>query len=154
MWVLKSIIEEMHSKASNEKSKAIWIPKSLLKDLNIENKSKLTFKLPKASTPSSSQHLPKKVSKPSPPPSAEIALPPHISKPQSISSMISPSFHHPSRCASMLILPNISSTLMKSSKSYTYSLSFLILVFQNQQPYPPSTSHFPIVSLPLPYQHL
>ena len=154
MWVLKSVIEEMRSKAPNEKSKSIWIPKSLLKDLNIENKSKLTFKLPKASTPSSSQHLPKKVSKPSPPPLSKIALLPHISKPQSISSIFPPSFHYPSRCVSMLILPNISSTLMRSSKSYSYLLSLLVLVFQNQQPYPPSTSHFPIISLPLPYQHL
>ncbi|MFA1068229.1 hypothetical protein ACDI57_27795, partial [Klebsiella pneumoniae] len=108
IWVPKSIIEEMCSKASKEKekSKAIWIPKSLLKDLNIENKSKLTFKLPKASTPSSSK----------------ISLPPHTSKPQAISSMIPPSFQHPSRCVSMLILPDISATLMKSSKAYTYFL--------------------------------
>ena len=38
IWVSKSIIEEMCSKASKgkEKSKAIWSPESLLKDLNIE----------------------------------------------------------------------------------------------------------------------
>ena len=44
IWVLKSIIEELHSQASKEqeKSKAIWIPKSLLKDLNIENTLKLS----------------------------------------------------------------------------------------------------------------
>ena len=85
MWVLKSVIEEVCSKASNEKLKCIWIPKSLLKDLNIKNKSKFIFKLPKAFTPSSSQHLPKKVSKPSSPPSFKMALLPHMSKPQSIS---------------------------------------------------------------------
>ena len=57
IWVPKSIIKEICSQASKEKekSKAIWIPKSHLKDLNIENTSKLTFKLPKASTPSSSK---------------------------------------------------------------------------------------------------
>ena len=155
-WVLKSVIEEMHSKPSNEKSKSIWIPKSLLKDLNIENKSKLTFKLPKASTPSS-QHLPKKVSKPSTPSPSKIVLPPHTphtTKPHIISSIFPPSFHHPSRCVSMLILPNNSPTLVKSSKPYTYMLSLHIPVFQKQQPYPPSTSHFPIISLPLSYHHL
>ena len=81
---LNLLLKKMHSKASNEKSKAIWIPKSLLKDLNIENKSKLTFKLPKASTPSSSQHLPKKVLKPYTPPSSKIIPPPRTSKPHTI----------------------------------------------------------------------
>ena len=100
----------MCSKASNEKSKAIWLPKSLLKDLNIENKSKLTFKLPKASTPSYFQHLPKKVSKPYTPPSCKIIPPPHTSKPHIISSIFPP-FHYPSRCLSMLILSTFSSTL-------------------------------------------
>ena len=109
--VLKYIIEEIHSKASNEKSKAIWIPKSLLKDLNIDKKSKLTFKLPKASTPYSSQHLPKKVSKPYTQPSSKISPPPHTSKPHTNSSIFPPSFHYPSRCVSMLIFPNFSSTL-------------------------------------------
>ena len=131
IWIPKSIIKEMHSQASKEKqkSKAIWIPKSLLKCLNIENTSNLTFKLPKASTPSFSK----------------IALLPHTSKPQAISSMIPPSFQHPSRCVSMLILPNISATLMKSSKAYTYFL------YMNSYPsYTPPT----IIFLPLPYQHL
>ncbi|MFA1226140.1 hypothetical protein, partial [Klebsiella pneumoniae] len=131
IWVPKSIIKEMHSQASKEKekSKAIWIPKSLLKDLNIENKSKLTFKIPKASTP----------------PSSKFSPPPHTSKPQAISSMIPPSFQHPSRCVSMLILPDISSTLMKSSKAYTY------FPYMNAYPsYTPPT----IISLPLSYQHL
>ena len=113
IWVPKSIIKEMHSQASKEKekSKAIWIPKSLLNDLTIENKSKLTFKLPKASTPSSSQHLPKNVSKPYTPPSSKIIPPPHTSKPHNISSIFPSSFHYPSRCVSMLILPTFSSTL-------------------------------------------
>ena len=106
VWVSIFVIEEMHSKESNEKSKAIWILKSLLKDLNIENKSKLTFKLPKASTPSSSQHLPKKVSKPYTPPSSKIIPPPHT-----ISSIFPPSFHYHSRCVSVLIFPTFSSTL-------------------------------------------
>ena len=126
IWVPKPIVEELCSKALKGKSKAIWIPKSLLKDLNIENTSKLTFKLPKASTPSSPQHLPKKVSKPYTPPSSKIIPPPHTSKPQAISSMIPPSFQHPSRCVSMLILSNISPTLIKSSQAYTYLLSMLI----------------------------
>ena len=112
IWVPKSIIKEIHSQASKEKekSKTIWIPKSLLKDLNLQNTSKLTFKLPKASTPSSSQHLPKKVSKPYTPSSSKISLPPLTSKPQAISSIFPP-FHYPSRCVSMLILPTFSSTL-------------------------------------------
>jgi hypothetical protein len=137
IWVPKPIVEEFCSKALKEKSKAIWIPKSLLKDLNIENTSKLTFKLPKASTPSSSK----------------IALLPHTSKPQAISSMIPPSFQHPSRCVSMLILPNISATLMKSSKAYTYFLSMLVQFFQDMNSYPPYTP-LTIISLPSPYQHL
>ena len=133
IWVPKSIIKEMCSQASKEqeKYKAIWIPKSLLKDLNIENSSKLTFKLPKASTPFYSKHLPQKLPKPSIPSSSKISLLPHTSKPQAISSMIPPSFQHPSRCVSMLILSNISATLMKSSKAYTYS------VYMNS--YPPYT---------------
>ena len=111
------------------KIKAIWIPKSLLKDLNIENTFKLAFKLPKASTPSSSK----------------ISLLPHTSKPQAISSMIPPSFQHPSRCVSMLILPDISATFIKSSKDSTY------FPYMNAYPsYTPPT----IISLPLPYQHL
>ena len=94
IWVPKSIIEEIHSQASKEqgKYKAIWIPKSLLKDLNIENKSKLTFKLPKASTSSSSKHLPKPISNPSTPSSSKIYLLPHTSKPQAISSTNPKSF--------------------------------------------------------------
>ena len=149
-WVPKSIMKEMHSQASKEqeKFKAIWIPKSLLKDLNIENKSKLTFKLPKASTPSSSKNISKTISKPSTPSSSKIYLLPHTSIPQAISSMIPPSFQHPSRCMLMLILPNISATLMKSSKAYTY--------FPYMNAYPSSTpsSIFSTISLPLPYQHL
>ena len=91
------------------------------------------------------QHLHKKVSKPSTPPSSKIIPPPHISKPQAISSMIPPSFQHPSRCMPMLILPNISATLMKSSKAYTYFL------YMDAYPsYTPPT----IIFLPLPYQHL
>ena len=131
IWVPKSIIKEIHSQASKEKekSKSIWIPKSLLKDLNIENTSKLTFKLPKASTPSS----------------FKIALLPHTSKPEAISSMIPASFQHPSRCVSMLFLPNISATLMKSSKAYTYS------VYMNS--YPPYTLPNTI-SLSSPYQNI
>ena len=36
---------------------AIWIPKSLLKESNVEKKVKLTFKLPKTSTSSSSKSI-------------------------------------------------------------------------------------------------
>ena len=90
IWVPKSIIKEMCSQASKEqeKYKAIWIPKSHLKDLNIENTSKLTFKLPKASTPSSSKIISKTISKPSTSSSSKISLLPHTSIPQAISSII------------------------------------------------------------------
>ena len=87
----------MHSQASKEKekSKAIWIPKSLLKDLNIENTSKLTFKIPKASTPSSSKNISKTISNPSTPSSSKISLLLHVSKPKDISTMIPWSLYHP-----------------------------------------------------------
>ncbi len=123
----------------------MWIPKSLLKDLNIENTSKLTFKLPKASIPSSSKNLPKNIPKPSTPLFSKSLLPPHTSKPQATSSMIPPLFQYPSRCVPMFILPNILATHMKSSKSYT---SFLYM--NSYPPYIRPTT----ISLSSPYQHL
>lgn len=154
IWVPKSIIKEMCSDESKEKEKfkAIWIPKSLLKDLNIENKSKLTFNIPKFSTSSSSNDLPKTISKSSTPSSSKISLLPHTYKPQAISSMILLSFQHPSRCVSMVVLPKILASLMKSSKAYTYSLSMTIQFFQDMNYYPSYT--LPIISLSSPYQHL
>ena len=141
----------MHSKASKgkEKSKAIWIPKFLLKDLNIENNSKLAFKLPKASTPSSSKNIPKKLPKTSTPSPSKILLLPHTSKPEAISSMITPSFHNPSSCVSMLILPTFSPTLMQYFQAYTYLLSILLLSFQSIKPCPPYT--LSTISFPSPY---
>ena len=65
------------------------------------------------STPPSKKKY-KTISKPSIPSSSQIPLLTHTSKPQDILPMIPPSFQHPSRCVSMLILPNISATLMKS----------------------------------------
>ena len=107
VWIPKSIIEGILSKSSkrNEKPTAIWILKSLLKESNVEKQVKLTFKLPKASTSSSSKsilpfHVPK--------------LQPLLSIHQIVSCIPSvafpPSSCHPSRCALMLILPSFPSS--------------------------------------------
>ena len=94
----------MHSKASKrkEKSKKVWIPKSLLKDLHTKQKSKLTFKLPKASTSHSPKHIPSHPSIFSPcVPRSVSSL---TSKSQALSPIFPLLFHYPSRCVSMLIL--------------------------------------------------
>jgi hypothetical protein len=104
VWVPKPIIEDIISKSSKRNEKkpmAIWIPKSLLRESNVEQQLKLTFKLPKTSTSSSSKRI----------------LPFHVPKPQPLLSthhipsripsfMFSPSSHHPSRHVLTLILPS------------------------------------------------
>lgn len=67
-------------KVSKGKYKAIWVPMSLLKYFNIEHKSKLTFKIPKASTPFPSKHIPQNLPKGSTPSSSK-CIPQNISKP-------------------------------------------------------------------------
>jgi hypothetical protein len=126
VWVPKSIIEDILSKSSqrNGKPKAIWIPKSLLKESNVEKQVKLTFKLPKASTSSSSKRI----------------LPFHAPKPQPLlnvhhipsripSFMLPPSSHHPSRCVLMLIFPSFPSTLSQSFHSLSFYLLSFFLIF-------------------------
>ena len=112
--------------------------KSLLKDLNIENKAKLTFRPPKLSTPSSSTSI--------------------LPSPTSISQAISPistlSSHYPSKCVSLLILPTFTPTLLQFFEAYTSLLSILLIPVQSVQPYPPSTPIFSTIFLSSPYQHV
>ena len=108
VWVPKSIIEDILSKSSkrNEKPTTIWIPKSLLKESHVEKQVKLTFKLPKASTSSSSKNI---LSFHAPKPQPLLSIH-HI--PSRIPSFtFPPSSRHPSRCVLMLILPSFLSTL-------------------------------------------
>lgn len=122
VWVPKFIIEDIISKSSkgNKKPMTIWIPKSLLKESGVEQKVKLTFKLPKASTTSPSKNI----------------LPFHAPKPQPLLSIhhipsripsftFPPPSRHSSRCVFTLILPSFPSTLSQSF----HALSFYLLSF-------------------------
>ena len=103
---------------------AIWIPKSLLKESNVVKQVKLTFKLLKTSTSSSSKSI----------------LPFHMPKPQPLLSIHHISSHipsftfpsssrHPSRCVLTLILPSFPSTLSQSFHSLSFYLLSLFLIF-------------------------
>ena len=121
VWVPKPIIEDILSKSSkiNEKPMAIWIPKSFLRDSNVELQLILTLKLLKTFTSSSFKrillfHMPK--------PQPLLSIHPILS---CISSFIfSPSSCHPSWCV-MLIFPFFFSTLSQ----FFHSLSFYLLSF-------------------------
>ena len=121
VWVSKATIEDILYKSSKKNEKrptSIWIPKFLLRESNIEQQLKLTFKLPKTSTSSSSKRI----------------LPFHVPKLQPLLSThhvpsripsftFSPSSHHPSRCVLMLIFPSFPSTLSQ----FFHALSFYLL---------------------------
>ena len=105
---------------------AIWIPKSLLRESNVEQQLKLTFKLPKNSTSSSSESiLPFRVSKPQP-----LLFIHHI--PSHIPLFIFPPFScHHSRCVLTFKLP----------KNSTSSSSKRILPFHVPKPQPLLSTH-------------
>ena len=102
---------------------AIWIPKSLLRESNVEQQVNLTFKLPKASTSSSSKSfLPFHAPKPQP------LLPIHHIPSHIPSFMFSSFSHHPSRCVLMFIFPSFPSTLSQSLHLlFFYFLSFFLI---------------------------
>ena len=133
----------------------IWIPKSLLKESNIEQKVKLTFKLRKVSTSSSSKSI-----LPFYAPKSQPLLSIHHIPSRIPSFTFLPSYSHPSRCVLKFILPSFPSILSQSFHSLSFYLLPYILFLHF--PIPPIFQphslfiklYVPLFSLPssFPYQ--
>ncbi|MGI4458293.1 hypothetical protein ACR2WA_25510, partial [Klebsiella pneumoniae] len=111
IWVPKSLMQAMHSKEpqKHEKLKTMWIPKQLLEAQKPKETSNLASKI---------IIPPSKPLKSMPPSPSSSILGPYVHKSLAIRSSKSqypkyifpPSVHHPSRCVPMLIFPTFPST--------------------------------------------